>query len=162
MEGWERQVLSLVCKATVTFYRGYQKTLGDKNWESSVLNEGKGGGFQIQLRWDSLDAMGNQVGILKLGSSPQMLLRDFPVLGAHCCCIDEFQTIMLSRTKSGSLLRTYIQECNNAWFIFSGSKQHDGENLSRSLQRHQQYRRNHSSCFSVIVDMKKEEKGSEK
>ena len=39
--------------------------------------------------------------------------------------IDEFQTIMdYPEQNVEALLRTYIQDCNNAWFVFSGSKRH--------------------------------------
>jgi hypothetical protein len=39
--------------------------------------------------------------------------------------IDEFQTIMDYPDQNvEALLRTYIQKCNNAWFVFSGSKRH--------------------------------------
>ena len=39
--------------------------------------------------------------------------------------IDEFQTITdYPEQNLEALLRTYIQKCNNAWFVFSGSKRH--------------------------------------
>ena len=39
--------------------------------------------------------------------------------------IDEFQTIMdYPEQNVEAMLRTYIQDCNNAWFVFSGSKRH--------------------------------------
>lgn len=39
--------------------------------------------------------------------------------------IDEFQSIVDYEEKNiEALLRTYIQDCNNAWFVFSGSKRH--------------------------------------
>ena len=39
--------------------------------------------------------------------------------------IDEFQAIMdYPEQNVEALLRTYIQDCNNAWFVFSGSKRH--------------------------------------
>ena len=39
--------------------------------------------------------------------------------------IDEFQAITNYKEKNvEALLRTYIQGCNNAWFVFSGSKRH--------------------------------------
>lgn len=39
--------------------------------------------------------------------------------------IDEFQAICNYENKNvEALLRTYIQDCNNAWFVFSGSKRH--------------------------------------
>ena len=51
--------------------------------------------------------------------------------------IDEFQTIMdYPEHKVEALLRTYIQECNNAWFVFSGSKRHMmGESMSALLEK---------------------------
>ena len=39
--------------------------------------------------------------------------------------IDEFQAIMdYPEQNVEAQLRTYIQDCNNAWFVFSGSKRH--------------------------------------
>lgn len=39
--------------------------------------------------------------------------------------IDEFQTIVDYKEKNvEALLRTHIQNCSNAWFVFSGSKRH--------------------------------------
>lgn len=39
--------------------------------------------------------------------------------------IDEFQTITdYPEQNVEALLRTHIQKCNNAWFVFSGSKRH--------------------------------------
>lgn len=80
----------------------------------------------------TLDAMGQPSWNLEIGDirSPQMSLdeifqylksADKPCLVA----IDEFQTIMdYPEQKVEALLRTYIQDCNNAWFVFSGSKRH--------------------------------------
>ena len=48
-------------------------------------------------------------------------LADKPCIVA----IDEFQTIMdYPEQNVEALLRTHIQGCNNAWFVFSGSKRH--------------------------------------
>ena len=80
----------------------------------------------------SLDALGQPSWNLQIGDiqSPQISLdeifqylksADKPCLVA----IDEFQTIMdYPEQNVEALLRTYIQECNNAWFVFSGSKRH--------------------------------------
>ena len=80
----------------------------------------------------TLDAMGQPSWNLELGDiqSPKISLdeifqyldsADKPCLVA----IDEFQTITEYPEKNvEALLRTYIQKCNNAWFVFSGSKRH--------------------------------------
>ena len=80
----------------------------------------------------TLDAMGQPSWNLEIGDvqSPKTSLdeifqylkyADKPCLVA----IDEFQTIMdYPEQNVEALLRTYIQECNNAWFVFSGSKRH--------------------------------------
>lgn len=80
----------------------------------------------------SLDAMGQPSWNLEIGDiqSPKVSLNeiflylksaDKPCLVA----IDEFQTIMdYPEQNVEALLRTYIQDCNNAWFVFSGSKRH--------------------------------------
>lgn len=80
----------------------------------------------------TLDAMGLPSWNLEIGDvqSPKTSLdeifqylksADKPCLVA----IDEFQTIMdYPEQNVEALLRTYIQECNNAWFVFSGSKRH--------------------------------------
>ena len=80
----------------------------------------------------TLDAFGKPSWNLEIGDiqSPQISLdeifqflksADKPCLVA----IDEFQAIMdYPEQNIEALLRTYIQECNNAWFVFSGSKRH--------------------------------------
>lgn len=80
----------------------------------------------------TLDAMGQPSWNLEIGDieSPKMSLdeiflylksADKPCLVA----IDEFQAIIdYPEQNVEALLRTYIQECNNAWFVFSGSKRH--------------------------------------
>ena len=80
----------------------------------------------------SLDALGQPSWNLEIGDvqSPKVSLdeifqylksADKPCLVA----IDEFQTIMdYPEQNVEALLRTHIQDCNNAWFIFSGSKRH--------------------------------------
>ncbi|MBR1546398.1 MAG: ATP-binding protein [Prevotella sp.] len=80
----------------------------------------------------TLDAMGQPSWNLEIGDvqSPKTSLdeifqylksADKPCLVA----IDEFQTIMdYPEQNVEAMLRTYIQECNNAWFVFSGSKRH--------------------------------------
>ena len=102
------------------------KSKGRKAWERFIQ-------IASSLRTGiTLDAMGQPSWNLEIGDirSPQMSLdeifqylksADKPCLVA----IDEFQTIMdYPEQKVEALLRTYIQECNNAWFIFSGSKRH--------------------------------------
>ena len=80
----------------------------------------------------TLDALGQPSWNLEIGDiqSPKVSLdeifcylnsADKPCLVA----IDEFQTIMdYPEQNVEALLRTYIQDCNNAWFVFSGSKRH--------------------------------------
>lgn len=80
----------------------------------------------------TLDEFGKPIWNLQLGDiqSPQITLEeifkylseaDKPCLVA----IDEFQSIVDYPEKNvEALLRTYIQACNNAHFIFSGSKRH--------------------------------------
>ena len=80
----------------------------------------------------TLDALGQPSWNLEIGDiqSPKVSLdeifrylnsADKPCLVA----IDEFQTIMdYPEQNVDALLRTYIQDCNNAWFVFSGSKRH--------------------------------------
>ena len=80
----------------------------------------------------TLDALGQPSWNLEIGDiqSPKISLdeifqylksADKPCLVA----IDEFQTIMdYPEQNVEALLRTYIQDCNNAWFVFSGSKRH--------------------------------------
>lgn len=68
-----------------------------------------------------------QVGDIQM---PQMTLEEiFQYLSAAdkpcLVAIDEFQSIMGYAEKNvEALLRTHIQSCNNAWFVFSGSKRH--------------------------------------
>ncbi|MBR7017465.1 MAG: ATP-binding protein [Prevotella sp.] len=80
----------------------------------------------------TLDAMGQPSWNLEVGDiqMPSVSLDEiFQYLSdADKPCIvaiDEFQTIMDYPEKNvEALLRTYIQKCNNAWFVFSGSKRH--------------------------------------
>lgn len=102
------------------------KSKGRKSWERFIHVVGS-------LRTGiTLDAMGKPSWNLEIGDikSPKMSLdeifqylksADKPCLVA----IDEFQTIMdYPEQNIEAMLRTYIQECNNAWFVFSGSKRH--------------------------------------
>ena len=80
----------------------------------------------------TLDAFGQPSWNLEMGDiqSPKtsldeifqyLSLADKPCIVA----IDEFQTIMdYPEQNVEALLRTHIQGCNNAWFVFSGSKRH--------------------------------------
>ena len=80
----------------------------------------------------TFDAMGQPSWNLELGDiqSPQISLDEiFQYLSSAdkpcIVAIDEFQTIMDYPEKNiEALLRTFIQKCNNAWFVFSGSKRH--------------------------------------
>ena len=80
----------------------------------------------------TLDAMGLPSWNLEIGDiqSPKISLDEiFQYLNSAdkpcLVAIDEFQAIMDYPEKNvEALLRTYIQECNNAWFVFSGSKRH--------------------------------------
>ena len=80
----------------------------------------------------SLDALGQPSWNLEIGDikSPQISLDEiFQYLKAAdkpcLVAIDEFQAIMdYPEQNVEALLRTYIQDCNNAWFVFSGSKRH--------------------------------------
>lgn len=80
----------------------------------------------------SLDAMGQPSWNLGIGDikTPQITLDEiFQYLStAERPCIvaiDEFQSIMdYPERNTEALLRTHIQKCSNAWFVFSGSKRH--------------------------------------
>lgn len=80
----------------------------------------------------SLDAFGQPSWNLELGDiqTPKTSLDEiFQYLNSAdkpcIVAIDEFQTIMdYPEQNIEALLRTYIQDCNNAWFVFSGSKRH--------------------------------------
>ena len=102
------------------------KSKGRKAWERFIQ-------IASSLRTGiTLDAMGQPSWNLEIGDirSPQISLDEIfqYVKSADKPClvaIDEFQTIIdYPEQKVEALLRTYIQECNNAWFIFSGSKRH--------------------------------------
>ena len=80
----------------------------------------------------TFDAMGQPSWNLEIGDiqSPKISLDEiFQYLSTAdkpcIVAIDEFQTIMdYPEQNVEALLRTYIQQCNNAWFVFSGSKRH--------------------------------------
>lgn len=80
----------------------------------------------------TFDALGQPSWNLQLGDiqSPRISLDEiFQYLGAAdkpcIVAIDEFQSIMdYPEQNVEALLRTYIQNCNNARFVFSGSKRH--------------------------------------
>ena len=80
----------------------------------------------------TLDGLGQPSWNLEIGDimSPTTSLEEiFQYLeSADRPCIvaiDEFQAITEYQEKNvEALLRTYIQKCNNAWFVFSGSKRH--------------------------------------
>lgn len=102
------------------------KSKGRKAWERFIQIVGS-------LRTGiALDAMGQPSWNLEMGDiqSPKVSLDEiFQYLSSAdkpcIVAIDEFQTIMdYPEQNVEALLRTYIQRCNNAWFIFSGSKRH--------------------------------------
>lgn len=80
----------------------------------------------------TFDAMGQPSWNLEIGDiqSPEVSLDEiFQYLSTAdkpcIVAIDEFQTITdYPEQNVEALLRTYIQQCNNAWFVFSGSKRH--------------------------------------
>lgn len=80
----------------------------------------------------SLDALGQPSWNLELGDiqSPNVSLDEiFQFLSSAdkpcIVAVDEFQTITeYPEQNVEALLRTYIQRCNNAWFVFSGSRRH--------------------------------------
>ena len=80
----------------------------------------------------TIDEFGKPSWNIQVGDihTPQMSLDEiFQYLSAAdkpcLVAIDEFQSIMDYAEKNvEALLRTHIQSCNNAWFVFSGSKRH--------------------------------------
>lgn len=80
----------------------------------------------------TLDGLGQPSWNLEIGDiqSPKVSLEEiFHYLSSAdrpcIVAIDEFQAIMdYPEQNVEALLRTYIQDCNNAWFVFSGSKRH--------------------------------------
>ena len=102
------------------------KSQGRKAWEQFLQIVGS-------LRTGiTLDALGQPSWNLQTGDikMPQITLDEiFSYLSsANKPClvaIDEFQSIAdYKETNVEALLRTHIQDCNNAWFVFSGSKRH--------------------------------------
>ena len=102
------------------------KSKGRKAWERFIQVVGS-------LRTGiSLDAFGQPSWNLEIGDIqlPKISLEEiFQYLGTAdrpcIVAIDEFQAITNYKEKNvEALLRTYIQGCNNAWFVFSGSKRH--------------------------------------
>ena len=102
------------------------KSKGRKSWEAfiqivSSLRAGIGFDTLGQPSWNM------EVGDIRM---PQITLEEiFHYLAkADKPCIvaiDEFQSIMdYPEKNTEALLRTHIQDCNNAWFVFSGSKRH--------------------------------------
>ena len=102
------------------------KSKGRKTWERFIQ-------VVSSLRTGiTLDAMGQPSWNLEIGdiSSPKVSLEEiFQYLSTAdkpcIVAIDEFQAITdYPEQNIEALLRTYIQECSNAWFVFSGSKRH--------------------------------------
>ncbi|MBR1767606.1 MAG: ATP-binding protein [Prevotella sp.] len=102
------------------------KSKGRKTWERFIQVVGS-------LRTGiTLDAIGQPSWNLEIGDipSPKVSLEEiFQYLSTAdkpcIVAIDEFQAITdYPEQNIEALLRTYIQECSNAWFVFSGSKRH--------------------------------------
>jgi AAA+ ATPase superfamily predicted ATPase len=102
------------------------KSKGRKAWERFIQVVGS-------LRTGiTLDAMGQPSWNLEIGDieTPKISLEEIfhylSVADKPCMvAIDEFQAIIdYPEQNTEALLRTYIQKCNNAWFVFSGSKRH--------------------------------------
>ena len=102
------------------------KSKGRKSWERFIQ-------AMASLRTGiSLDAFGQPSWNLEIGDiqTPQITLDEiFQYLSAAekpcLVAIDEFQSIINYPEKNvEAQLRTYIQDCNNARFVFSGSKRH--------------------------------------
>lgn len=102
------------------------KSRGRKSWERFIQIAGS-------LRTGiTLDAFGQPVWNLEMGDiqSPQTSLdeifRYLNTADKPCIvAIDEFQSITdYPEQNVEALLRTHIQQCNNARFVFSGSKRH--------------------------------------
>ena len=103
-----------------------QKSKERKVWERFIRIAGS-------LRTGiTLDALGQPSWNLEIGDiqTPKVSLDEiFQYLSTAdkpcIVAIDEFQTIMdYPEQNVEALLRTYIQNCNNAWFVFSGSRRH--------------------------------------
>ena len=102
------------------------KPKGRKAWERFIQIAGS-------LRTGiTLDGMGQPSWNLEIGDikSPKASLDEiFQYLNSAdkpcIVAIDEFQAIAdYPEQNVEAMLRTYIQGCNNAWFVFSGSKRH--------------------------------------
>mgnify|MGYP002521600006 CR=1 FL=1 len=102
------------------------KSKGRKAWERFIQ-------IVASLRTGiTLDALGQPSWNLEIGDiqMPQVSLDEiFQYLSTAdkpcIIAIDEFQSITdYPEKNTEALLRTHIQQCNNAWFIFSGSKRH--------------------------------------
>lgn len=102
------------------------KSKGRKAWERFIQ-------IVTSLRTGiTFDALGQPSWNLEIGDikMPQVSLDEiFQYLSTAdkpcIIAIDEFQSITdYPEKNTEALLRTHIQQCNNAWFIFSGSKRH--------------------------------------
>ena len=102
------------------------KSKGRRAWERFLLVAGS---FRTGI---TLDALGQPSWNLEIGDiqTPKVSLEEiFNYLSTAdkpcIVAIDEFQSIAdYPEQNVEALLRTYIQGCNNAWFVFSGSKRH--------------------------------------
>lgn len=102
------------------------KSKGRKVWETFVMTIGS-------LRQGiTLDDFGKPSWNLEIGDirkpevSLEEIFRYLDEADRPCLVgIDEFQAIESYKEKNvEALLRTHIQNCNNAWFVFSGSQRH--------------------------------------
>ena len=113
------------------------KPLGKRAWEEFLKT------MRSIRPGISFDASGTPIFTLQLGeiSHPQTTLDEiFSYLGkADRPCIvavDEFQQVSLFPEKNmEALLRTHVQQCNNARFIFAGSQMHTMANMFVSASR---------------------------
>ena len=100
------------------------KSKGRKAWESFIKIVGS---FRTGI---TLDEFGKPIWNLEVGDikTPTITLDEIFDYLSHAdkpclIAIDEFQSIVNYEEKNvEATLRTYIQQCNNAWFVFSGSK----------------------------------------
>ena len=102
------------------------KSKGRKAWEKFLAIAGS-------LRSGvTLDEFGKPSWNLEIGDIKNPIVTLDEIIsylqqaGRPCLvAIDEFQSIAEYKEKNvEAVLRTYIQRCNNAWFVFSGSRRH--------------------------------------
>lgn len=112
---------------TYALGKGILKVLKSKErqaWERFIHIVGS---FRTGITFDELGkpSWNIEIGDIK---SPMITLDEIFDYLAHAdkpclVAIDEFQSIVNYEEKNvEAVIRTYIQQCNNAWFVFSGSK----------------------------------------